>query len=219
MGLRASHGARRGTNGPLRIEVQPADELSKPNAEDMDARLEERARIGRPFKKGNKAAVGRRPKLARLGVNRETLDHKDPRYASSIRMAESYRQRRVMEMKVTHGFVSVGAMQIMATAALQLAMSRLMMDMASDTMDMEMMKKSSSLANDSRQNELAAWELCSREASAKTRLAANATPWLSHESPKVRAVTQGPARAALEEWEEPVQDERHEKAVKQVPGG
>lgn len=201
MGLRSSHGLGRDSNGPLRVEVLPADELPKPNAEDMDARLEERKRVGRPFKKGNKAAVGRRPKLARLGVDRDKLSHKDPRYVKALYMAESYRKRRVSEMRIAHGFVSVGAMSIMATAALQLAMSRFMMDVATDTMDMDLIKKSSAMANDSRQNELAAWELCSREASAKTRAAANATPWLAHEAPKVRVKEKEDPKHTLA-WEE-----------------
>jgi hypothetical protein len=186
MGWRSSHGARRDTNGPVRIEVQPADELSKPNAEDMDTRKESQAATGRPFKKGNRAAVGRRPVLARLGIPRKDLDYKNPQYETYIRYAEGYRQRRVSEMRIAHGFVSVGAMSIMATGALQLAMSRLMMDRAMQTDDMELLKKASGLANDGRQNELAAWELASREASAKTRAAASATPWLAHKNPQVR---------------------------------
>lgn len=212
MGWRSSHGARRNTNGPVRIEVMPADEMSKPNAEDMDARLEERARIGRPFEKGNKAAAGRRPKLARLGITPEELDHKDPVYAASLRYAETYRRRRVCEMRISHGFVSVAAMGIMATSALQLAISRMMMHKGGETLDLDMMKKGSSLANDSRQNELAAWELCSREASAKTRLAANATPWLAHQDAKPR-VTEKPEQQEpeLAAWEEAEQSAAHER--------
>lgn len=186
MGLRSSHGARRFTNGPVRVEVLPPDELPRPNAEAMDQRLEERAKVGRPFQKGNKAAVGRRPKLARLGIDRKDLSNKDPQYQSFIYQAEGYRQRRVSEMKIAHGFVSVGAMSLISTASLQLAMSRLMMSKASDYMDFELMTKASNLSNSARQNELAAFELCSREASAKNRLAASATPWLTHQDAKPR---------------------------------
>lgn len=186
MGWRASHGARRDTNGPVRIEVQPADELAKPNAEDMDARKAAQAATGRPFKKGNRAAAGRRPKLARLGISAADMDTKDPLLASFLRQAEGYRQRRVSELKISWGFTSVGAMSLMATASLQLAMSRYMFHKGGTGGDMELLKKASSMANDARQNELAAWELCSREASAKTRAAASATPWLAHSEAKVR---------------------------------
>lgn len=187
MGWRSSHGARRDTNGPVRIEVKPADEMGRPNAEDMDVRLERQRELGRPFKKGNRAAAGRRPKLARLGIDRTDLDSKDPAYAHAVRIAESYRQRRVSEMKIAHGFASVGAMSIMATASLQLAFARMMMAKAGEgIVDMDLLKKGSSMANDGRQNELAAWELCEREASAKTRSAANQTPWLA--PPKVPTV-------------------------------
>lgn len=197
MGWRSSHGARRDTNGPVRIEVQPADELVTPNAEDMDARLEEAKQIGRPFKKGNKAG-GRKPKLAKLGFDYSSIDVTDPEYTKALRRAEGYRRVRIRELKIAHGFVSVAAQGLISTAALALAVSRYLYFLSAKTGDIDLMKKASSMANDSRQNELAAWELCSREASAKTRLSANATPWLSHEEAKPRIATKSKEPTAEE---------------------
>lgn len=178
MGWRTSHGARKDTNGPVRIEVQPADELKRPNAEDTDARLEEGKRNGRPFKPGNRAAVGRRPKLARLGLERSELDTTDPEYKKCLNQAESYRKRRVSEFRKVHGYVSVGAMSLIATASLQLAASRYMMKKAIESGDFGKIKLASGLANDARQNELAAWELASREGGAKAKAAQKAAPWV-----------------------------------------
>lgn len=212
MGFRKGHG-HSGSGKAVVIEVLPADELRKPNAEDIDARLDVQKAIGRPFVKGNRAARGRRPKLARLGLERSKgLDTKDPRYSSFLRQAESYRQRRVSEMKMTHGFVSVGAMSIIATASLQLAMSRFMMAVAADDMDTDMMKKASSLANDARQNELAAWELCQREAGAKARMSTAAAPWLTHKNPKVRVEEEEKSL----EWEEAVLPEEAPKEAMRI---
>jgi hypothetical protein len=179
MGLRKGGTPGHTSDQLLSVEVVYPDELAKPNADAMDVRLEEAKRVGRPFKAGNKAARGRRPMLARLGIKLGPDAHKNKAYQGHLRLAEAYRRRRITELRVTHGFVSVAAMSIMATAALQLAMSRYMMELAVEAADMDLIKKASSLGNDARQNELAAWELCVREASTKSRQAANQAPWLA----------------------------------------
>jgi hypothetical protein len=180
MGWRTAHGRNKSQGDVVSIEVQPADELSVPNASDMDTRLAERKRIGRPFQPGNKAARGRKPKLARLGIDKDTIKASSTLYSNYLRQAEMYRVRRIQELRIAHGFVSVAAASLVATAALALAGSRYLSALAvqSDFPDMDMLKKSAELATQARQNELAAWELCSREASAKTRASANETPWM-----------------------------------------
>ena len=52
------------------------------------------------------------------------------------------------------------------SAALAMAASRFVHCLASETGDAAMFKQASALANDARQNELAAWELAARESKA-----------------------------------------------------
>ncbi len=150
--------------GKPRIEVPPADEATKPNAHATATNLAERKRRGRPFEPGNRAAEGRRPKLALLGVPAAATD---PRYALSLRRASRYRKRRCSELAAAHGYVSAGASSLIASAALALSASRFLYEVAAETGDAETLKRASALANDARQNELAAWELAARESASK----------------------------------------------------
>jgi hypothetical protein len=161
MALRSGHG--NGAGSP-RIEVMPADELPTTNGVDTATHLANRARRGRPFQPGNRAAAGRRPKLALLGVE---ADATDPRYALALRRAGRYRRRRCSELAAVHGYVSAGVSSLIASASLALCASRYLYELASEDGDAETLKRASALANDARQNELAAWELASREATAR----------------------------------------------------
>lgn len=199
MGYRTAHGSYRKAGQTVVIEVQPPDELRQPDTDQMDVRLKEREATGRPFQKGNRAAAGIRPKLSLLGIDINKADI-EPFYKACMLKAESYRRARVREFRITHGFVSVGVMALLSTASLALAASRYMYNRASTDGDCGLMKQASLLANDARQNELAAWELASREASAKTRLAVNQTPWMAEQVPTKRV-------RVKEEPQEPVQEE------------
>jgi hypothetical protein len=147
--------------GPVRIEVPRADDLSKAP--------------GIPFEKGNRKG-GKKPKLAKLGLGK--IDSKDPSYQNCLRQAESYRRARVREYLDAFGHVTIGVKGLLATAALQLAASRYMIDKAMEMGDMDMLKKGSAIGNDARQNELAAWELCSRERVVHEKKEANDMPWV-----------------------------------------
>ena len=150
-----------------RVEVLPADELPTPNAHETAANLAERQRRGRPFEHANRAAAGRRPKLALLGV---AIDATDPEYAKCLRQASRWRKRRCSELAVSHGgYLSSGASSLVASSALALAASRYLYALAARTGDPDLLKRASALANDSRQNELAAWELASREAASRPK--------------------------------------------------
>ena len=162
MSLRRAHGA--GASALVRVEVLPPDELMTPNADDTAANLAIRSAVGRPFQPGNRAAAGRRPRLALLGVS---VDATDPRYALALRRAARYRKRRCSELAAVHGYVSAGASSLIASAALALCASRYLYEVGASTGDAETLKRASALANDARQNELAAWELASREAAAR----------------------------------------------------
>jgi hypothetical protein len=67
------------------------------------------------------------------------------------------------------GDVGTGPSTMVASAGLQLAASRWAFDQAALSGDPALMKLGSALANDSRQNLLAAYELATREAQAKPR--------------------------------------------------
>jgi hypothetical protein len=161
MALRNGHG--NGAGVP-RVEVLPPDELPAVDAHDTAAKLAERQRRGRPFEQGNRASAGRKPKLALLGV---PADATDPRYALALRRASRYRKRRCSELAVAHGYVSAGASSLIASAALALSASRFLYEIAAETGDAATLKQASALANDARQNELAAWELAARESGAR----------------------------------------------------
>jgi hypothetical protein len=149
------------------VEVLPADELPTPNAHETAANLAIKTARGRPFARGNRAAVGRRPKLALLGV---PVDSADPRYALALRRAARYRKRRCAELAAVHGHVSAGASSLIASASLALCASRYLYEVAAETGDPDTLRRASALANDARQGELAAWELASREAKARDPL-------------------------------------------------
>lgn len=164
MTLRRGHG--NGAGVP-RVEVLPADELpAAANATGTGLTAAMSPRRGRPFEPGNKAAAGRRPRLALLGV---TIEGSDPRYALALRRAGRYRKRRVRELYHAHGFVSAGVASLIASASLALSASRYLYEIASETGDPETLKRASALANDARQNELAAWELAAREGAARPK--------------------------------------------------
>jgi hypothetical protein len=65
------------------------------------------------------------------------------------------------------GHCGPGPSSIVATAAWQLAVSRYLFDVAAESGSREDFALASKLANDSRQNLLAAHELCAREAEAR----------------------------------------------------
>ena len=158
---------------PVVVEVLPPDELPRVDQHDIDARLEARKAIGKPFQKGNKAG-GRKPKLAKLGVTTE-----DPQYMNTLKKAESYRRKRVSEYLVTFGYVSIGVRALLGSASLQLAVSRHLLELGMKNADTDLIRKASAMANEARQNELAAWELCHREGGAKAKASVNAAPWLT----------------------------------------
>lgn len=165
MTLRTAHG--NGSSALVRVETTPADELPTPNAETTAARLADRKRRGKPFEKGNRAAAGRKPALALLGV--PVADVADPVYQRMLRSAANYRRKRVSELAAVHGHVTAGAASLIASSALALAGSRYCYALAARAKDPALIKLGSALANDARQAELGAWELCSREAAAKPK--------------------------------------------------
>jgi hypothetical protein len=171
--LRSGHGSGSGTP---RIEVLPVDELP--------VGLPDAARTPSPTDRGPRGRFARGNELARKGGQARARKTRlatrlrlsdtmaDPAFEPYQRAAEGFKRAQVawLAQSVGGGYVGPGPASIVASAALQLAASRF----AFDHGDHELGSK---LANDSRQNLLAAHELVAREAKARPRRAAD-FPWL-----------------------------------------
>lgn len=172
MTLRTGHG--KGAGQP-RVEVMPADEL--PLGVPADARDESPADRGArgAFAPGN--SLARRGGLARKGKTRlaERMSLQalpaDSAFRSYKAAAVSFRRAQCAELAKTvgGGVCGPGPSSMVASAALQLAWSRFMSDSAAVSGDAELAVRASKLADASRQNLLAAHELCAREAQARPR--------------------------------------------------
>lgn len=168
MTLRTAHGA--GASALVRVERRPLDEIPAPKAEDVAEGLVALAKgppRGRPFQKGHGAARGRKPSLAALGV---PLVAADPRYQSALRKAASYRSRRCRELAIEHGgYLGAGPASMLASAALALAASRVLYELAGATLDPALFVQAAQLADKARQQELTAVDLAARDAKGRER--------------------------------------------------
>lgn len=170
MALRSGHG--NGAGVP-RIEVLPADELpvGVPSAADRVSRgdFDERGK----FAPGN--AVSRQGGRARAGKTRlaDRMGLRNLAEGSAFtpyrKAAVSFRRAQcaALAANVGGGHCGPGPSSFVASAALQLAWSRYFSDLAAEGADSELVLQASKLADASRQNLLAAHELCAREAKAR----------------------------------------------------
>lgn len=178
----------------IAIALPKARSLTEPDKTEALARLEageakraeakERAKKSgkaRAWPRGKSLTKGNKVKLAVLGIDSDILNEGNPEYAKALRTANSYRKHRQRELAITHGYLSAGASALLATASLALASSRYVYAQVVRTGDISLLKTASALADSARQNELAAYELCAREAVVrkKTLQLANAMPWLT----------------------------------------
>lgn len=181
---------------PLQVEAPRPDELTRPNLDEAADRLAEGPTGRGGFPKGRK----RRTKLAVLGIPAGALDSGDPSYARCVRLAAAYRKCRTRELAVVHGYVSSGASALLASAAMALSASRYLYEKAAsggeETNDL--LKTAAKLADSARQNELAAWELCAREAVAKKKATNlnSALPWLLSDESGNQRMRPGPKKKA-----------------------
>ena len=166
MSLRAAHGA--GADAVVHVETLPIDELPPLNAEDTEAGLALAKERGRPFERGNKAAKNRKPALATIaGMPTEATD---PEYRRALGGARRYRRQRVRELAIQHGGeLSAGVCGMLTSSALDMAASRYLTGVAVKTGDADAILRASKLAQSSRQLELTALEMASREALAHPR--------------------------------------------------
>ncbi|AKV04562.1 hypothetical protein AKJ09_11225 [Labilithrix luteola] len=171
MTWRKGHG--RGAGVP-RIEVLPADELPAPvpaQAAPVNRRQngtvsdsESAKALGR---KGGVAKASRARLVSALGLSALASDAEFTPYRDAG--DEFVRHHLAALAARAGGEVGPGPSSIVASAGLQLAASRFVSDKAAKSGDAKLFHLASTLANDSRQNLLAAYELAVREAGAKPR--------------------------------------------------
>lgn len=179
MALRSGHG--RGAGVP-RVEVLPVDELpagipaptSPPAKRDTTGKL-----LPGPGTRelARKAA---RAKHEALSIGRLAGLWQAPdghAFQPYQRLAAEWRTRHLSELAATvgGGKVGPGPASIVATASLQLAASRWLHDLGAKSGDAKSLLDASRLADASRQNLLAAHELCAKEAQARPN--SHLMPW------------------------------------------
>lgn len=167
MTLRQGHG--NGAGSP-RIEVLPVDELpsgvpGQPPPPEQPSDRSERGTFATGnslARRGGKASWGKSRLSHRLALGEQFAD---PRFEPYARAARAFRRQQLAELgrTVGGGFVGPAAASVVASAALQLAGSRFAFEVLGD------MQLGSRLANDSRQNLLAAVELAAKEAAARPK--------------------------------------------------
>jgi hypothetical protein len=178
--LRNGHG--NGAGVP-RVEVLPPDELPLGvQAAEQVPSTSERTTGGTWAKgastdqrKGGQSRAGATRLARRMGLT--DLDA-DPAFAPYKRAASDFRRAQVMNLAHTVGGGHCGPApaSIIASAAWQLAASRFLFDTAAG--DTDKLTAASRLANDSRQNLLAAHELCAKEATARPRATTDIATYL-----------------------------------------
>lgn len=178
MSLRRGHG--RGAGVP-RIEVRPADELpagvpgpARPVAgRDASGRFvpsDGTKELARAAGKARAESI----QLARLlGLSELSEGHPFAPYA---RLAREWRDAHMAKLAATvgGGEVGPGPASVVSSAALQLAAARWLSDRGAEAGDAKQLLEGSRLANDSRQNLLAAQEMVAFEAKSRPKPRA---PW------------------------------------------
>lgn len=179
MALRSGHGAGKGTP---HIEVLPIDEL--PAAVPAEPVRVARHPDGRFVDSDAAKAIGRLGGLAKansvrlvtsLGLSKLAEDSAFRPYRNG---AEEFHKHHVETLAYqAGGIVGPAPNTMVASAALQLAGSRFCFDKFAETIDMAWLKQGSQLANDSRQNLLAAYELAVKEANARAAVKGPQNPF------------------------------------------
>jgi hypothetical protein len=180
MPLRTGHG--NGAGSP-RIEVLPPDELPAPvpgSPEPVARRTD-----GTVADSASAKALGRRGGLARAEKGRMLCAlglaelGADSDFAPYRRHGDAFVQGHLEVLALqSGGTVGPGPASIVCSAGVQLAASRFLSDRGMRDGDAKLLSQASSLANDSRQNLLAAYELANREAKARQKIEPTSTPWM-----------------------------------------
>ena len=181
MALRAGHGTGK---GQPRIEVMPPDELPQPvpavpdvtepstgvdRRQDGTVATPEAARVLGARGGRARARIALASGLALRGRDGLKSDFRSHKAFKSYEKAAAY-FRRVHTAELARlggGVCGSGPSSMVASAALALAASRFLYSLAAAKADPGLFKQASQLANDSRQNLMAAYEMVVREAKAR----------------------------------------------------
>lgn len=151
----------------VRAEAPALDEIPLPDGSRTEQGLALRRERGRPFERGNKAAMGRRPILAALAV---PLAGADPRYKRALAKGKRYLARRVRELSVQcGGELGAGPCAMLAHAARATAASVLLYELAGEKLDAALFAQAARLGDAARTAELTAVGLAEREAAARSK--------------------------------------------------
>ncbi|HEY2406830.1 MAG TPA: hypothetical protein VGI10_12545 [Polyangiaceae bacterium] len=151
---------RRDSAGQPHVEI-PLKDLRPANPDETARNVAARKLRGKPFTLGNTVAVGRKPVLALLGVDAESVPEPSRR---DLKRADRYRQRRVREIAGAHGYASAGTCAVLGSAALVLASQRQVAALAFRTGDPALHKLAADLAEKHSQLELKAGFMAKDEA-------------------------------------------------------
>jgi hypothetical protein len=173
MTLRTGHGNGR---GQPRIEVLPVDELPAPVAAPLpvpaapvhrrqDGKLADAASAAELGRRGGEAKARRVRLVDSLGLSKLVEQTTFGPYRAAAEEFVSHHRASLAEQ--AGGELGPAPSTMVASAGLQLAASRWAFDQGAAANDASLIKLGSSLANDSRQNLLAAYELAVREAQAR----------------------------------------------------
>jgi hypothetical protein len=180
--LRAAHGT--GAPAVLRAETPPLEELPPPNVDVARQGVAVVEGRGRPFERGNRAAEGRKPSLALLGL---PIEASDPRWCRALRKARSYLIRRRGELAIlSGGTLGAGPCSMLVSASKALAASEVLYELAGTTLDAALFAQAASLAEKARTAEITAVGLAEREASARRAAAEGHEDgsWMAGAKPK-----------------------------------
>lgn len=181
MTLRKGHG--NGAGEP-RIEVMPPDELPEPvpaTAAPLHRRPDGTIATSETAKHlgamGGRARAERARLTSAMGLSQLSETSVFAPYRAA---GDQWVRQHLAELSTVAGGEDPGPgpSSIVASAGVQLAASRYFSDRASETCDPALFTLASSLANASRQNLLAAYELAVREGQARKVRAREHSPWL-----------------------------------------
>lgn len=172
--VRSGHGAGKGTP---HVETPPPDELSAPVPAAVptvpltfrpDGRIGDSLTARELGRRGGEATARRVRLIDSLGLASLVEGSAWGPYRAA---AEAFVTAHLDELaRLAGGKVGSGPSTMVSSAALQLAASRFAFDKAAESGDVALMKLGSSLATDSRQNLLAAYELAVREAQGRAQV-------------------------------------------------
>jgi hypothetical protein len=138
----------------------------------QDGKIADRETAKEMGKRGGEAKARKVRLVDSLGLSTIAEDSTFAPYRTA---AEEFVKAHLVSLATqAGGEVGTGPSTMVASAGLQLAASRWAFDRAAELSDPALMKLGSTLANDSRQNLLAAYELATREAAGRPKSPAEA---------------------------------------------